>query len=243
MIFLVPPSISGTAKPESITAYVAMTAVLISGTFLFMTFRVDRNATNEARTTVLAAVEGATRDAIDAARSQAENTAHTAVQNRLSEIVSRVLLSNLETLRNEVSQAVGGLLPTLVDNSATEYMDQHLGEEIRDALQSEDGLAHVATAVRDAVAERLAEAVRSQLPSQLDGSLPPLVDARLPDAVAERLTDEAVRQIVESALDELKQEVSRLVDDTLPRLVGEQLPREVEEYLSTHRPALWRRRS
>ena len=230
-IFLVPSWLSTPTRPESITDYVAMTAVLISGIFLFMTFRMDRNATNEARTVVSAAVESAKRDATDTAVAEAKSSAKSAVEDRLGDIVQNIMLRNPDVLSEEMDCAVKRLLPALVGDATAKYMDKHLGERVQDAIQSEDGRALVLNAVHLAVGEQLAGVLESVLPGQLDERLPKLVDGKLPAVVEEQLTPELLAQIVAS--DEIEEAIARRVEERLPAIV--------EEYFNTHRRRFWRR--
>lgn len=231
VIFLVPSWLPEPTRPESITGYVAMTAVLISGTFLFMTFRMDRNATNEARTAVSAAVEDAKTAAIQSAIDKADRSAKSAVNDRLGEIVESIMLRNPHVLRQEMGAAIARLLPALARGATTEYMDEHLGEAVQGAIQSEEGRSLVLGAVRLAVGEQLEGALESVLPGQLNELLPGLVDERLPILVDERLNPEVLKQIVAS--DEIEEAIARRVEERLPAIV--------EEYFNTHRRRFWRR--
>lgn len=237
------PPMTGSQDAPLITGYVAMTAVLISGTFLFMTFRMDRNARHEARTIVEEEIDRIKREATTAAKDAAGRTAQEAVQQQLVDIVRSVLFSHLNVLRESIDRAVAAMMADYVRDEVRKYLDASLGERVSEALSDEQGRRIVLDAVRQTVTDQIGWAVQQHLDASVRRELPEAVKEELRPVVSERLKEETLQEIVKSS-DDVRENVAIALPTVVDALLGKHveggLPGVVEAYFQD-RPRWWRR--
>ena len=238
---------SGQFNPQ-LTSYVALTAVLLSGIFLFMTFRIDRGARYEARRAAEEGVSKVTEETVAdkvkkillvdpraktviATALLEDDRGKTMAGEKIAEATKSLLLNDdaaQQKLKEGISPAVERFLP--------EQVEEQLPGAVKLILLASEGKRIIDENVDKMVEEKLPSSVHEILPEYLNNALPdPLsqeVMRQLPNEVKKRINDAVLLGIITEAAGQIRSGVENKVLDALPGEVKKQLPAVAEDIIS-----------
>lgn len=157
--------------------------LLVTGIFVFMTFRIDRGARQEAREAAIEYVETTARDA---ARNEARNAARGPARDAARETARAIA----ETVARETASSTATSVAEDVVNSAVRDTAERIALDVAESVAAE---------VAGSAADRTSEEVLNEMADKLDQQMETTrsIAERVATMTSERIVDEARTRITD----------------------------------------------